>query len=116
MTFTDNMPESVRQYRDAMDAWNLAAARWLGLDPEAVTRLDVDTSERGHTVAKWEAVERQRPPLGYVETGVASDGECVVWSGSLTLDYPDATAFSEALGPKPEMFTPAERERLARLE
>jgi hypothetical protein len=112
----DDVPEPVRRYRDALHAWNLAAARWLGLDPNAVTRLEIEPDDRGNIVAKWEAVEPQHPPLGYVETGgVRSDGECVAYFASVTLDHDNTGAFNTSIGPKPELLTPAERERLSRL-
>jgi hypothetical protein len=108
MSISNNMPDDIREYRDAMRAWSLAAAEWLALDPEAVFKLDV--TERpfnefgGSTVeATWSATTRLAPRVGHVHPwGASRDGETTTFSGGVSLDYDDSKAFWEAVGPKPK--------------
>lgn len=110
------IPAAITEYTEALDAWNLEATRWLGLDPDEVTDLSVDRDEHGCTVGQWESIEPQKPTRGYVVTGAKSNGDDLpVYTGSVSLDWRDTKAFMEAVGPKPDMFTPAERDRLEAL-
>lgn len=120
---TDNMPDDIREYRAAMQAWDLAAAEWLALDPEQVFRLDVTErpiSELGGATIEvaWEATERLTPRVGYLHApNVRSDGITVTWSGAVSLDYDDSKVFRGAVGPKPvaPWETPEARAAFAQL-
>lgn len=112
---TDKMPASVRAYVEALSAWNLAAADWLGLNPDEVFDLDVDTGRADQILARWKSIEEQTPRFGADSTTAEFADETVTYTGVLSLGWHDSKAFMDAVGPKPEMFTAEERARLAAL-
>lgn len=99
---------AISEYRDAMNAWSLAAAKWLALDHEKVFELDVRERSYndggGKTVeAVWSATAQLAPRLGFLHAyGMSSDGENVTFTGGVSLDFDDSAAFWEAVGPKPK--------------
>lgn len=104
---TDNVPPDIREYREAMKAWDRAAAEWLGLDLEQVFKLDVTDrpfNEFGGTIveAEWSAMALLTPRCGHVHApNISGDGESVTCSGGVSLDYDDSKAFRQAVGPRP---------------
>lgn len=113
-------------YAEALRLYHLAAAEWLGLDPHKVVSLKVDRgrppvfTETGldsgrYVEVSWTSVDEiLTPRTGHVRPpSVSGDGETTRFGGCVALDDQDGAALLEHIGPEPEMFTPAERERLA---
>lgn len=123
------LPAGVREYRDRLDAFNLAAAEWLGIDPAQVTRFDLTEGREPefaaggvtsgtYTQATWESLTEQVPRVGSYSRGARWDGDTTWFTAVLAIDWLDDRERRAVTGPKPdprEMFTPVERIQLERL-
>lgn len=92
------------EYADALRAYHLAAANWLGLDPTQVLTLSLEGADdpRVSTVATWEAISKQEPPVGQaLHPGLRNDGDNLTYTAGVVLDYDDSAALRNAIGPKP---------------
>lgn len=111
---TEMLPPIVREYVTALDTWNLAAAEWLGLDPDEVFDLDI-TQDGGEVRGAWKSVSLQSVRLGGDEAAVTFGDERTTYEGTFALRGQDAVEFNDAVGPRPDLLTPSERERLERI-
>jgi hypothetical protein len=103
---TDQLPPMIREYVTALDAWNLKAAQWLGLDSESVFDLGI-TQEPTRVWGSWQAIDKQVARVG--DRGslpTYSDGRAI-HNGSFALAGADAEAFTLAVGPKPDLVPTA---------
>jgi|GEM_PF-5720068 len=112
---TIKIPQTVRDFSEALDAWNVAACRWLGLDPARVTKLSVGDTEQGLVKAAWESIGQETPRDGWIQYGARLDGDTHVFTGSIVLDSIDTNGFKSEVGPMPKMFTAEERASLMRV-
>jgi hypothetical protein len=117
-------PAGVREFREKLQAWHLAAAEWLGLDPAKVFRLELvepgDVPEM-YSMAKWESTEDLTARAGHPgQTGITSQDvgydemPMVTYHQATYLDYDDGRALYAEVGPMPAMFTAAEEAELRR--
>lgn len=117
---------SARDYRDRLDAFNLAAAEWLGIDPTQVTRFDLTEGKEPefdigrmtggeYTRVTWEALTEQRPRTGEYNRSARWDGDRRWFIAEVLIDWIQDRERRAVTGPKPEMFSPAERAQLERL-
>lgn len=111
---TDHMPSDLREYRDAMRTYNLAAARWLGLDPGQVFKLEVDDSRAHGTVVDppevrvtWEATAKIEPRVGHWTWAMRGDWDETIYTGAVVVDYPEAMQFVAEVGERPAFPWPA---------
>lgn len=105
------VPPDVAGFRARLDAYNLAAAKWLGFNVEQICAFDVNNDDAFAVSVSWEAIAPQEP-RGHTIPGYRSDSESVVFTGDTSLDGRDSEAFVAAVGRKPQMFTAVDRERL----
>lgn len=122
----DQWPADIREYRDKLDAFNLAVGKWLGLDPEQVFRFDLTEGfepvfdgrkmlDGEYTCVTWESTTKQEPRLGHVQHGVRSDAFNdlgAVFTAELLIDWQDDRERIEVAGRKPRMFSESEEARL----
>lgn len=112
---TNQMPPEVREFTEALRAYNLAVAGWLNLNPEQVFSLDVEENDAPEPFrVTWEATERQQPRLGHPGAwGMRNYGdENTIHSGEVLLSWMDAQEMVAVVGEKPRMFTAEEEARL----
>lgn len=100
---TDRMPAEVREYVEALNAYNRAVCEWLGMDPAEVFRLDEVCG-----VVRWEAIAPQQP-RGQTAPGLYCNGDDpVVYTGETALSWQDTMAMRAEVGEKPRQFTRAQ--------
>ena len=89
------------EYCEALRAYHLAAAEWLGMNADQVFRFALSEGDDGHPRATWEASAKQEPRVGYVTHGARGDDEGITFTGEVVLDYLDGLALNTAIGPYP---------------
>jgi hypothetical protein len=120
----DQVPAEVREFREKLRAFNLAAAKWLGLDPSKVFRLELvehihELYPELYSMAKWESTEDLTASVGVPgQTGVVDrhvgydDERFLTYHQATYFDYDQGRALWAEVGPVPSMFTPGEEQRL----
>lgn len=120
----DQWPTDVREFRNRLDAYNLAAGVWLGLDPKQTFNFNLAEGEPPQYVSKvgtlteitWESLTEQKPKVeGDYTRGVRGDFELTVWTARFVLHWPTSEAMRREIGPRPRMFSRTEEARLRNL-
>lgn len=114
-------------YRKALFEWNQRLCAWLGLDPELLLAVDKRDPEDNETITvTWRAIaivtpkhgrviSRAMQPFGHDSALLTDKATGLLHSGTAILSADEAADADEQVGPKPEPYTPAERERLTAL-
>jgi hypothetical protein len=103
---TGELPPMIREYVDALNAWNLRAAQWLDLDAEAVFDLGI-TQDVSKVWGAWQSITPQAARVGDRGSLPTVTGDRVVHNGAFSITGIEAADFNDAVGPKPELVANA---------
>lgn len=109
------------EHVEAMRAYHLRLAEWLGIDPSLAFDLRDEDVPCGEpplsylmTTVRWKSADRPlsiKASAGRAEMALCfqADGETVVFTNGVSLDGMETERMREAVGQRPDMFTPEQR-------
>lgn len=104
------------EFDKELRAWKRAVIEWVGLDPAEVLDVNVREDDWGFGRVEWEAFTDARPARGEFERFDirSQDGapRGMIFTGFAHLDFADAVAIREAVGPKPRVMSTEAEARL----
>lgn len=104
------------EYSVKLRAWKRSVIEWVGLDPADVLDVDVREDVYGFGRVEWESISDARPTRGKFERfDMRSDDAApkgCIFTGFVHLDFEDAQAIRNEVGPKPRIMSSADEARL----